>query len=63
MKKTIITNGVVVTPHRTLTPGYVVVSGGKIVEVGQGPGPAIEGCETIDAGGRVVAPGFVDIKR
>jgi N-acyl-D-amino-acid deacylase len=38
--------------------GEVGISGGKVVALGQAPGDAVE---TIDAAGRVVAPGFVDI--
>jgi N-acyl-D-amino-acid deacylase len=37
--------------------GDVAVKGGKIVEIGKLSGPAER---TIDAGGRVVAPGFID---
>ncbi|HEV8028075.1 MAG TPA: amidohydrolase family protein [Stellaceae bacterium] len=38
--------------------GDVGISAGKVVALGQAPGDAVE---TIDATGRVVAPGFVDI--
>jgi N-acyl-D-aspartate/D-glutamate deacylase len=38
--------------------GDVAISDGVIVAVGEAPGDAVD---TIDAGGRVVAPGFVDI--
>ncbi|MEO8697366.1 MAG: amidohydrolase family protein [Acidimicrobiales bacterium] len=37
--------------------GDVAVNGGRIVAVGQG----LDGRESIDASGRVVAPGFIDI--
>jgi N-acyl-D-amino-acid deacylase len=38
--------------------GDVGISAGKVVALGQAPGDAVE---TIDATGRIVAPGFVDI--
>jgi N-acyl-D-aspartate/D-glutamate deacylase len=38
-------------------PADVAVRGGRIVEVGQIPGPA---ARELDAAGRVVAPGFID---
>jgi N-acyl-D-amino-acid deacylase len=38
--------------------GDIGISGGKLVAFGQAPGDAVD---TIDAQGRVVAPGFVDI--
>ena len=38
--------------------GDVGISGGRVVALGHAPGDAVE---TIDATGRVVAPGFVDI--
>jgi len=39
------------------TTGAVAVRGGRIVGVGRAAGPAVR---TIDAGGKVLAPGFID---
>ena len=54
-----ITGGTIV--DGTDSPGYagdVGIKDGKVVALGEAPGQA---AETIDAGGRVVCPGFVDI--
>ena len=57
----LIRNGRVIDPANGLdAPGDVLVQAGRVARVG----PHIEapaGTETIDAGGRVVAPGFIDI--
>ena len=58
-------NGRIVTSEGVLSRGTVLVKGGKIVEVVEGDlgvegGPG-EGAVVIDAGGRYVAPGLIDI--
>ena len=53
-------NGRIITPYRIIGDGYVLVEDGKITEVGRG-NPDIDGCTGIDAGGRYVSPGFIDI--
>ena len=57
----LIRNGRVVDPANGLdAPGDVLIQAGRVARVG----PRLEapaGTETIDAGGRVVAPGFIDI--
>lgn len=57
--KTIITNGRVITPDGTID-GWVLYEDGKILEIGAGECSA-EADETIDAQGRYVSPGFIDI--
>ncbi|MGE5506930.1 MAG: N-acetylglucosamine-6-phosphate deacetylase [Chitinophagales bacterium] len=62
----IMTNARVVTPHRILPCGYVEVAEGRIVAIGhQGDlatgGGVPAGARVIDAGGRVAAPGFLDL--
>lgn len=61
-----ITGAQVVTPHRIVPLGYVEITGGRITAVGSmsdltvGAGvPA--GMTVLDAGGRVLAPGFIDL--
>jgi N-acetylglucosamine-6-phosphate deacetylase len=60
-------NGRVITPGGILPRGTVVVGGGKILRVAEGAGGSAEGgvegpgATVIDAGGRYVAPGFIDI--
>jgi len=49
----------VITPDRELAPGWVLVDGGKIKDLGEGQGP--EGDEVVDLAGLTLAPGFVDL--
>jgi cytosine/adenosine deaminase-related metal-dependent hydrolase len=47
--------------RRILNPGWIAVTSGRIAAVDAGPCPAgLEAARTIDAGGGVVHPGFVD---
>lgn len=41
--------------------GYIVINDGVIEEIGEGPAPAFEDTETIDACGNYILPGFIDI--
>ncbi|HXB94984.1 MAG TPA: N-acetylglucosamine-6-phosphate deacetylase [Puia sp.] len=60
MKRLKIYNGCVLTAGRIIPNGTVLVEGGKIVQVKEG---AVEAADAIgiDAGGRYVSPGFIDI--
>ena len=53
-------NGRVLTPYRVLANGVVVVRDGKIDYVGEGD-VSVPGALAIDAGGRYISPGFIDI--
>lgn len=55
----LIAGGRVATPDGVLDPGWLHVEDGVISALGDGPAP--EATETIDATGRWVVPGFVDI--
>jgi N-acetylglucosamine-6-phosphate deacetylase len=55
----LIAGGRVATPDGVLDPGWLLVEDGVIGALGDGPAPAAT--ETIDAAGRWVVPGFVDI--
>lgn len=57
-----VTGGTVITPHRRFDPGAVVIDGSRIADVGseEGLGPP-EDCSLIDATGRYVVPGFIDL--
>jgi N-acetylglucosamine-6-phosphate deacetylase len=60
MQRTKIFNGKIITPHRILQDGSVIISDGKILDVSDRRlevGDAIE----IDARGNYIAPGFIDI--
>ena len=63
MKKTnIIENGMVITPSKTIEKGVVVFEDGKITAVDQRNQLEVpENAKVIDASGKIVAPGFVDI--
>ena len=62
MDRVIIANGRVITPWQVLEKGVVVVEGEKIAEVGEGFEPLEKsGATIIDATGRTVAPGYIDI--
>lgn len=59
---TIIVNGEVCTPGRIIGRGFVAVSGNKIVGIGEGsPGSEFLEFNRIDASGKMVMPGFIDI--
>ena len=55
-----ITNGTIITPYRYIRKGTILVENGKIIAVKEGdvdfPDAVI-----IDAGGKYIAPGFIDI--
>jgi N-acetylglucosamine-6-phosphate deacetylase len=55
-----IINGRIITPSRIIPNGSLLVSGGLITALGE---PDIDGAaeKTIDAAGKYVAPGFIDI--
>jgi N-acetylglucosamine-6-phosphate deacetylase len=53
-------NGRVLTPHRLIPQGTVVIEGGSIAEVSEG-NVEVPGALEIDAQGRYIAPGFIDI--
>ena len=54
-----ITNGRILTGTSVIENGTVVVRNGRVVSVGTGAAPA--GLRAIDARGKIVTPGFVDI--
>jgi len=55
-----IINGKIITPHRVLNNGVIVIDGDKILEVSES-NIEIPGAEIIDAKGNYIAPGFIDI--
>ena len=57
--KTLIKNGRIITPGATLD-GYILFEDGVIKEIGAGD-CACQADEVIDAAGRYVSPGFIDI--
>ena len=57
--KTLIKNGLILTPEATIS-GYILYQDGVITEIGAGD-CNLEADEVIDAEGRYVSPGFIDI--
>jgi N-acetylglucosamine-6-phosphate deacetylase len=58
----VIKNGMVITPSKTIEKGVVVFEDGKITAVGQPNRAKVpRSAKLIDASGKIVAPGFVDI--
>ena len=54
--------GIIYTPEQTVSDGVILVEGGQIRQVGARDQVAIPpGAEIIDAMGKVIAPGLVDI--
>ncbi|MGM0447694.1 MAG: alpha-D-ribose 1-methylphosphonate 5-triphosphate diphosphatase [Methanobacteriota archaeon] len=51
----------VVTPSGVVDDGHVVVAGDRIARVGPTPSRPVSGAETVDADGRVLIPGLVDL--
>lgn len=60
MGKIKIYNGKIVTPHRILDGGCVIIEGGKILEV-SAVDIDVEGAQEINAMGNYIAPGFIDL--
>ncbi|MBL7737033.1 MAG: N-acetylglucosamine-6-phosphate deacetylase [Chitinophagaceae bacterium] len=55
-----IINGKIITPRRIIPNGTILVESGKIIAVEEGNIEA-NGAVVIDAGGKYVSPGFIDI--
>jgi len=53
-------NGKIITPHRLIEGGSLLISDNTIVEVSEG-NIDVDGAIHIDAGGKYVSPGFIDI--
>lgn len=61
-KTSMIKNGMVITPSKTIEKGVVIFEDGKITAVGQKNRVKVpKNAKVIDASDKIVAPGFVDI--
>ena len=60
MKRIKIINGRIITPYRIIEGGTLLISGATIEAVSEGDIDA-PNAEVIDAGGRYISPGFIDI--
>lgn len=61
MEKTIIYNGKVITPDRIIENGYIFIQGNHIKEIGTGQPDLADDIFAIDAEGKYISPGFIDI--
>jgi len=60
--KILIENANIVTPYRIIPNGYVSIENGRIESFGEGkPDAASEYARVIDAQGRYLSPGFIDL--
>lgn len=58
--KTKIFNGTLLTPHRVIRNGAIIIRDGKILDVCQS-NPETSDTVDIDAGGNYISPGFIDL--
>jgi N-acetylglucosamine-6-phosphate deacetylase len=56
-----ISNARIISPYRDIRKGCVLIENGKIIDVIAGDNISIDDCLEIDAGGRYLTPGFIDI--
>lgn len=61
MEKKIIYNGKIITPLGIIDKGYVLIENKTIADIGEGTIEVSEDTLAIDAGGKFVSPGFIDI--
>ncbi|SIO17689.1 dihydroorotase [Vannielia litorea] len=62
MTTTLFTNVTLIDPEAlTEGPGHLLVTDGRIADVAQGPMATPEGTLVVDGGGKVLAPGIVDL--
>ncbi len=57
----LITNARVILPTAVYARGWLLAEGKTIRVIGKGDAPTYEGAQVIDAGGRTLIPGFVDV--
>lgn len=53
-------NGDIITPYKIVKSGTILIKDSKIVEIKEG-NIDVPDCESIDAGGNYISPGFIDI--
>ncbi len=61
MRKNLIYNAKIITPERIIENGFLVYEDGKITQVGQNADLSAFDCESLDAEGKYLSPGFIDI--
>ncbi len=61
--RTLIANARVVDPARGReSEGWLLLDGDTIADLGDGPAPDVDGADVVDAAGRVVCPGLIDLR-
>jgi N-acetylglucosamine-6-phosphate deacetylase len=59
----IIKGGTIITPIEVFDRGYIIIDGRKIIDIREGEIRSLpRRAEVIDASGRIVAPGFIDLQ-
>lgn len=61
MPVSLVTSARLLTPQGPRPGGWLRVADGRIAELGEGAPPRAPAEETLDAGGRTVAPGLIDV--
>ncbi len=61
MTNLLITNARIVTPTAVIERGWLLSRGGRIAGIGAGDAPDFEGVEMVDAAGKILLPGFIDV--
>ncbi len=62
MTKTLITNAKLIDPEAdSVSPGAILIENGVIADRFDTPAPDVAGADIVDAGGKCLAPGIVDI--
>ena len=56
-----VTNARLLEPGKRVSPGDILIENGRIAAVASGPADPPDGVEAIDAGGRLLTPGLVDV--
>jgi N-acetylglucosamine-6-phosphate deacetylase len=57
----LILNAMLVTPARLIPRGWLLCRDGRIAGLGEGEPPSFDNAATLDAGGRTLVPGFIDL--
>lgn len=57
----LIKNAEIITPTQHILNGWLLAEGQKIARIGSGDAPDFEAHETVDAQGKILLPGFIDV--
>src|SRR5512137_2797991 len=60
MSRLLIQNAQIVTPNGAINPGWLLIDGTRIAQLGEGAAPTLD-AEIIDGRGKTALPGFIDV--